>query len=429
MDPVILEGSAPSFRSELDFFRLSPSDISILSSIYEPCFPTFSVQEITNPVEFHVKSNATHYLDCFNTYLYLRVHLTQHDGGTIPQADEVAPGNNFICTIFENLQISVNNQTIFDSSGFYPYHGYIKTQLGIGEALKTTQLTNQLYFDNKAPSTFASTNTSFKSRKEIAKDSKPFELIGRLNAGLFEQKRYLPFGIDLCVMLRRSMPEFALDCSVTTKKYKIHIDEAILYVKKHLINPRIVNHHMQKLNSGQRLKYPLRDTKISSFTMATGSLGNTGEQIITGVLPEVLIIGLVDSGGFSGNYNKVPFNFETFNLSYLAVTIDSGTSTYQTFNFDWKNNRFLLGYNSIFQAVQDINSSNGIDRSSYTSGNGLVVFDLASTGFLHSQKHGVIKLELRFSEPLSSSINVIIYGQYQHLLEIGGNKQVIINYG
>ena len=44
-------------------------------------------------------------------------------------------------------------------------------------------------------------------------------------------------------------------------------------------------------------------------------------------------------------------------------------------------------------------------------------------------KNGNIRLEITFSEPLTEFVNVIVYSEYQNLIEIDKHRNVFFDYG
>jgi hypothetical protein len=206
-----MTGSTPSYRSELDIFSNFPTDISVVASDFQAYYPTSSYKENENPLEFHISGNGTHYLDLNSSYLYVKAKIVKQDGADLAATDKVAPGNLFLSTMFENCYVSANGTQISDSANFYPYQSWIQKQLSFGESYKKTELSSEMYYkDTIGADDYTDNNQGFKARLGLAAESKPFELIGRINASIFQQKRYIPTNVDLNVILRRSSPKFAL---------------------------------------------------------------------------------------------------------------------------------------------------------------------------------------------------------------------------
>ena len=44
-------------------------------------------------------------------------------------------------------------------------------------------------------------------------------------------------------------------------------------------------------------------------------------------------------------------------------------------------------------------------------------------------KHGNIRLEITFTQALTESVNVIVYSEYQNLIEIDKHRNIFFDYG
>jgi len=73
-----------------------------------------------------------------------------------------------------------------------------------------------------------------------------------------------------------------------------------------------------------------------------------------------------------------------------------------------------------------------IDRSDYSQGNALYVFDL-SPDLTDDEKFDLlrtesVRLQLKFAEALTDPITLIVYAEYQNLIEIDRNRNVIYDF-
>ena len=72
------------------------------------------------------------------------------------------------------------------------------------------------------------------------------------------------------------------------------------------------------------------------------------------------------------------------------------------------------------------NATNDISQNDFKGGSALFCFDLSvdrkSDENFELVKNGNIRLEVTFSEPLTESVNVIVYSEYQNLIEIDKHR-------
>jgi hypothetical protein len=411
-------------RPELAIFSLPLTEASISSSEYQPFYPISSYKESFNPIEFIVSNSNNLYLDLYNSYLYVKANITKSDGTKLPAGELVAPGNLFLHTMFQNCCVQIHGCTISDSANMYPYQAWIQNQLYYGTEKKSGELSTELYYKDSSPDDYnPATNPGFKARMDIASGSKSFEMIGRLENALFQQRRYIPTNTPVRVCLGRSPPEFALSCATVTSPcpYQINIDQTILYIKMQQVMPNLLSQHQKLFDRGQKSIYPYTESRVKALTIPTGSMGTVGQLLFSGQLPEIITVGLVTWVSAAGVLNKNPFNFAHHNLSAITLYVENEQ---KQINFDFSKSEYLTGYKSLFEMGQDPWTGNGISRADYINGNVLSVFQVRPTyeGALHQQQIGQVKLEMKFSSAVTEPLNVIVWARFQKTMQIGKNS-------
>jgi len=430
MEPNLISGSAPSVRSEADLFSVPASDVSIISSDHQPYFPIVTITD-TNLIQFSISGSNTHYLDLNNSHLYMKCRLVNKDGTTITTA-KCAVGNLFFHTFFQNVQITLNGVLVEDSNNMYAFTSWLQRQLSFGYGQKKAALTNELYYNNRFPDNFDITqNADFKEHYETCKDSKTFEVLGNFCTSVTQQKKYLLPNVEVGITLRRNPPEFYLDCAADTTikpdSFKVIVDDAIFYARRHLLNPQLSLAHQQRMLKGETAKYSCRRTELKTFALPTGSFGSSGQLVFTGPVPELVVVCATTSEAFRGALSKSPFNFQHFNIQEISINVDDDPSMFRTLQLDFNSNVFLRGYNSLFKAVKDFDEGNLIPRQDYSEGNVIYVFEIlpiAGNGLFSQERDAQIKVELKFSTALTAPINVMVLGQFQSLIQIDQNKNV-----
>ena len=73
-----------------------------------------------------------------------------------------------------------------------------------------------------------------------------------------------------------------------------------------------------------------------------------------------------------------------------------------------------------------------IDREEYEKGFTLFAYDLSpdltEEGHFNLIKEGSIRVELKFAQALANTINIIAYAEFESVIEINREKQVLIDY-
>jgi hypothetical protein len=414
-----------SVRSELDIFRLPPVDSSLVSAEFVPFYPTTSVKLGNNDIDFSIFVNGSRYLDLFNSFIYIKAQVLQQDGSKLPPGEKIAPSNLFLHSMFRNCCITVGGTAISDGSNTYPYQAWIQNQLSNGTERKDGELTSELYYKDSMPDEYdPDKNTGFKTRMDIAAESKIFEMYGRLATGLFQQRRYLPSKTHLQICLRRNSPELALSSATTQKEgvigcpYKIYIDEAILYIRMQELAPSVLLTHKRLFGQNKKGVYPFHQGRIAMIDVPQGTIDSSFRSVFTGQLPDWITIGIITAKAQTGALNLSPFNFGAHNLRSVSVIVETEE---REIKFDFPNNQYLLGYKSLFEAVGDSNSGNDISRTDYKNGNVLSVFRLRApnlSGDLQFPREGDLKIQLTFASAAAEQLTAVVYGQFQQVLEI-----------
>lgn len=105
---------------------------------------------------------------------------------------------------------------------------------------------------------------------------------------------------------------------VVAVRYKLQIEDCVLkccYVK---INPGSFSGTARCSSSS----LPFTRSYLKYFTIAAGQFPMNFDDVYQGDIPESLVVGLVSSRAYSGNYTLNPYNFQHFNCNFAAFYVD-----------------------------------------------------------------------------------------------------------
>ena len=445
--------SYDGMKSELELFALPPTQTSIEETRIEQFDPLTSLDR-SGPVHFKVQVGDDCYIDPNEVYLYLKSRILDENGNKMDEKDDanqvkigsiVYPVNYFIASCFRDVEVYLNSVVVGGNTGLYPYQAYMTALLSYSHEVKDSLLKCGLYaedrdnMDTVHPSSDAEDkkNAGAKFRFNQTKYSKSFECIGRIHSEIFDQKKLLPNRVQMTIKLIRHDPNFVLMSQKADAKYRINIDEARLYVTVKKIAPHVREAHEQRLLT-TNAKYPMKRSHLLFFSRAGGISDLSEPNVVNGVLPTKMVIGLVETDAFNGHIQKNPFNFQHFNISQLSVRKNGQEIPYEPlfFNFtDADNPQTVMGYFNMMHSLGfwNRNKSNAIDPvNMYKKGYSLFCVnlnpDMSNGGSrFNLQQTGNLHLVLKLKQTTTKAITIVCFLEFDAVMEIDKNRKVIYN--
>lgn len=151
-------------------------------------------------------------------------------------------------------------------------------------------------------------------------------------------------------------------------------------------------------------------------------------------MPKRLIVGFVSSDAVNSSIHRNPFNFQHYNVSNIMITSDSQTQI-RPVKTDYKKNLYLQAYLSLFECcgIYFTDTGNAIKREDYPHGYALTGIDLsedlsASSNHWALPRQGSLRIDLQFATPLPEAVTVLVYAEFDSLIEIDKNRAVSLDY-
>ena len=359
---------------------------------------------------------------------------------------KVAPVNNVLHLIFNQVDVFLNQKLVSPPNNAYPYRAYIESLLNYSPAAKASYLTTALWYDDTPEYFEAAPNLPLKNeasnkealyRQHFTVGGKTFDMIGHLHCDAFNQDKMLINEVEMRVRLVRSKDAICLMDVSDDGKFSVKIKEAALIVRRVKINPGVLLAHANALFK-TTAKYPITRVEVKSFTFHTGVLGDTLDNVILGQLPKRIIVGFIDNKAFNGNRKFNPFNFQHFSINYLSWYIDGVQIPSKSLQprFTGENQVYIDAYHTLFSGtgIHFLNESNGINCHNYVRGYFLTAVDLTSDLSAHCATHwnlvrsGSVRVEIRFEAASVSTVNCIIYAEYDNVLEVDSSRQILTDF-
>jgi len=431
------EQSCECTKSELDLFSVPPTQTSIEQGSWIEYHPITSVIE-GSPIEFDINGSGEDYIDFANTLLYVKAKLTAPNGDDLAADAAVGPVNLFLHSLFSQVDISLNGTLITASTNTYPYRAMMETLLSYGEDAKTSQLTSALFYKDKAGrmdsvdfgADAALRNDGLFTRRSIARQSREFDMMGRLHADIFFQDRYMLNEVGVKIKLIRSKNDFCV-----MGAGKAVITHASLFVRKVKIMPSVFLAHAKTLERGTA-KYPIRRVVCKSFAIPEHYLDVSHEKLFSGQLPTRIVIGLVSNRAFNGHAVSNPYNFQHFNLSEIALYLDGQQQhAIRPIQPDYEHELYIRAYDSLFAGTGKLCKDEGlfITRGDYNNGYALYAFDLSADlgedDHFSLVRQGSVRLALKFAAALDATVSVVAYAEFENVIEVDRDRNVVFDFG
>ena len=441
--------SEECLKSELEIFALPPTQASVEETRVEIFDPLTSLDR-AGPVHFKVQAGEDCYIDTNEIFLYFKARILDNKGDVLTEKDAgdndrdealVFPVNYFLASCFKNVEVTLNSQPVGGNTGLYPYRAYLQALLSYSPSIKNTILKCGLYNEDKG--NFESVepmkqngpkNAGAKWRYEQTKLSRSFECMGRIHSEIFQQGKLLLNKVPLTIKLTRNDPDFVLMSKKERYKYRISIDGASLYVTIKKIAPHIREAHETRLLTSNA-RYPLKRTDIKFFSRAANISDLSEPNVVNGILPSRIVFGLVETDAFNGHLRKNPFNFQNFNLNYVAVKRNGQDIPFEPISLNFDNSECVKGYINLMHSLgfMNRNKSNGIDPFvDYKNGYTLFCVNLNQDfsqggGHFNLQQTGNIQLILKLAKTSNKAITMVTLLEFDTVMEIDKDWNIIYN--
>jgi hypothetical protein len=211
----ILKESPECTKSELDLFLMPPTNTSITQGQFDEIKPTIN----GSTIEFNY-TGTEDYIDLSKCYLELTANIYNTANKTVKLDvnDTVGPVNNFMHSLFSQVEVKLNNKLIENSNTTYAYKSYITDLLNYNQDAKESFLQSSLFVKDRASfmdsienpiktetnkTVAVDTNTGFWQRKQMLNGG-TVQMSGRLHCDIFNSQRYLLNMINLHLTLTKS---------------------------------------------------------------------------------------------------------------------------------------------------------------------------------------------------------------------------------
>ena len=430
MAKLIHENSMISAKSELDFFSIPPTQVSVKDGFWSIHYLDKGATSV-GPYKFELPKDD-YYYDFSKNFIQLKLKITKSDGTPIDDTANVGPINLLGKTFFQRVILKVEGKEVVNSGSLYAYQAYLETLLNYGWEAKNGQLQLGLFYKDTDFENLAN-NTGYVKRKQRFNGSAVVELFAPVHSHLFNTGRYMIRNCKVELELYRNPDKFLLMSGDAAADYKIIVEDVAWHVWKVELQES-ANLAIDEAMTKNTVKYPIR--RVSLINNEITSRGQTVfiSNLYNGDIPRRIILGLVRSTAFSGTYETNPFEFLHYKLNTIELRV--GGKEITPLKVDFVNNNYGMAYVHLLTGIGLETGDRGvwIDYDDFGNGNTFFVFDLTPDGVdsdaMELIKSGTINVKLTFAENLNepAGIELISYAEFDGVTEIDVNRQVHNDY-
>lgn len=410
--------SVPATKSELDIFVVPPTQTAIdgyYDVEYRPTTPLQSSKVLD--INIPASEDMT---DLSATYIYAVLTIKGRDKKDLTQADQVSIVPGFANALWEQVDFFVNGTNIAQASNLYHHQAYIE----------------DLLYKPVHPTDIGAAWDKADSLKTRAKGQ--FDLFSKLHIPLCNQNKLLIDNVPILLRLTKNGPSFGLQvpASAADTNYSLELQDLCVHMKRVKVYPDVSLGISSALEKAA-CRYFITRNEMKAFVLSSGSSTYNFEGVFSGILPKRMIVMFISNESLGGDIKTGPFKYEHFKLTQLSANVNGfpiPTVAY-TPNFDKK-----LCIREFVSLYRFTNQDEGIPQSTitfdeYINGKTMFAFDLSPDGTLGGEsgtlslvKRGNIKLEMKFKEALTKVVHMLIFAQFDSLIEIDKARNVKLDY-
>ena len=352
---------------------------------------------------------------------------------------KVGVKNNLANSLWEQIVLTINDEKVTDNSPYYAYKAILETLLSYDEEAEKSVLRLSCFkkdhgnVDATHP-TATHVNHGLRERSAIFEGGKRVTMITRPHIDLCLQPRYIPDQCEILLELSPNRDSFVLMSDKDDSKFKLKIHSCICQIRR--VKPTqatklALQQTIQQHNDSFR--YPLRHLKIKTELLSAGSNHLEFDNLFYGRVPNRLTIGTVENRAIYGRYKQNPFHFKNNHLESLVITVDNETML--RLDFDFTHGHYEEAYDTLMRSTGQYKGHRAtlVNYNDFGNGSTILVFDLTSRGECDSEqftvkKLGNVHLNLKFADPLPETNNLLLYGEFDGVLEIDANRNIFTDY-
>ena len=452
----IIPGSQPVTSPALELFKVPPTDFSIASRRKVTIHPFTT--GIT-PIDFQIDPQSE-YIDLSQSEFEIELKLKKADGTNLIAAATTTAFlvNNLAHSLFKQISVRLNNTLISPQTDTYAYKAFVDQVLNFdrddGETiLKPQGWTNGLnppvgaLSANQLDVTHTDHAALPESQRYALKQMREEydQYVGKTHVlrfkpmiEVFHLSKLLVPQVQIGIQLFLNSPDFFTlryrgTDALRLRAEDIKIKLLLCQVK---LNEDLYRDLAVSMNSGI-VSYPTVRSEVRTYNLPSTERVKEINNPFQNRTPNLIIVGMVAAAAFNGSPDHNPFAFQKFNLKSIKQLVKGEEYPYETLELAHDSGQLdMRGYHRFLEATSCLRKSKGNMVTDKEWGQGkactLFAFDNVANGLLHSpvlnpKLSGELQLMLHFGNDPGVNVTIIVYAEFENLLEVDSNKAVLYN--
>lgn len=427
------EGLAHNF----DHFATSIIEKAMKKGYDQQIYPTtFNSSE--GPFEFYIPG-SNDYIFFPHTRLYIRAQILKiGEGGNqvrLNGEDVVSVANLLPHTLFKQVDVEVGGVNTASQDQLYPYKTYLETLLSYGNVQSCSDSNRghlaacSHFFMDSANEFDDVDGDAAEQRSAILSNSRFFDFCVPLHADIMQSVRALPPNIPVKIVLTRNPDAFSI-INVNDEDYRIKLHSLKLYVRKIECDPIVYKDYVSSIQKHPAM-IPFTRSIMKKYLIAQNSTNLSLSGVFRDHIPRQIVMVLVKQTRVDGRRNENPFYFQPFGINYVNLKVDGQNYPPNPYQPDFENGLISRELRALYDNTGTHNSDGGfnISRDMFLNGYTIFAWDLTPDSCNGWHYHNAIgrgiDLDLTFSAPLPTTVNLLLYASFESSLFI--NKDNVVS--
>ena len=346
-------GSFGGFEHDFEY-RSSATDIFSPTIIDSSCRGTYqglyratSVPGVDGPYFYDIPPEGNRCIipSSLRQYVELKVQKLNKDTSqwvNTEATDVFGVTNNTCSALWNHIEVGINGKKLTTvSNPCQAYTSYFQKLLTYSKEIEDTVLACSLWRKHKKDFEWGDRTTPV---VDLEASGKPWKLstVNKLNDAIHTELatlgKVLPSGLTLQLTFTRNSSDFLiLQKKDDTNTYRFHIIDMYLTVQWANLDASIHAEWNKMWAQNKLATFPITRMVMKCRQFASGLSYLSYPHIFQGMLPSMILIGLVNSQAYSSHRHYNPYRFHHYNMTDAVLYLNSKPMPTPKLKFDFEN--------------------------------------------------------------------------------------------